>query len=146
HVINFDLPKFAEDYVHRIGRTGRAGADGIAVSFASQKDSLHLTRIERYTGQKIATHIISGLEPRIKPRFKSNGAKNTPSMNQKRKRSPFADYDNRPSFGAANSFNKSGNGQQQQQRGRPFDQNNRGNAFRSNGNSLKTAHYSARAK
>ena len=73
-------------------------------------------------------------------------------MNQKRKRSPFADYDNRPSFGAANSFNKSGNGQQQQQqqqqqqRGRPFDQNNRGNAFRSNGNSLKTAHYSARAK
>lgn len=146
HVINFDLPKFAEDYVHRIGRTGRAGADGIAVSFASQKDNLHLTRIERYTGQKIATHIISGLEPRIKPRFKSNGAKSTPGVNQKRKRSPFTDYDNRPSFGAANSFNKSGNGQQQ--RGRSFDQNSRGNgnAFRNNGNSLKTAHYSARAK
>ncbi|GKS68105.1 superfamily II DNA and RNA helicase [Nitrosomonas sp. PY1] len=146
HVINFDLPKFAEDYVHRIGRTGRAGADGIAVSFASQKDSLHLTRIERYTGQKIAAHIISGLEPRIKPRFKSNGVRNTPGVNQKRKRSPFAEYDSRSSFGAANSFNKSGNGQQQQQRGR-FDQNNRGNnAFRSNGNNFKNAHYSARVK
>lgn len=63
HVINFDLPKFAEDYVHRIGRTGRAGASGIAVSFASSKDRIHLKRIERYTGQAIASHIIPGLEP-----------------------------------------------------------------------------------
>jgi superfamily II DNA/RNA helicase len=45
HVINFDLPKFAEDYVHRIGRTGRAGASGIAVSFASNRDALHLKKI-----------------------------------------------------------------------------------------------------
>ena len=35
HVINYDLPKVAEDYVHRIGRTGRAGASGIAISFAA---------------------------------------------------------------------------------------------------------------
>ncbi len=78
HVINFDLPKFAEDYVHRIGRTGRGGASGIAVSFASSRDAAHLKKIERYTGQPIAAHTIPGLEPKYKPRppkpgFKSNG-------------------------------------------------------------------------
>ncbi|MDP3282002.1 MAG: DEAD/DEAH box helicase, partial [Nitrosomonas sp.] len=80
HVINFDLPKFAEDYVHRIGRTGRAGAAGIAVSFASNRDSAHLTKIERYTGQRIASHIIPGLEPRIKQRPQSSGFNGAPSV------------------------------------------------------------------
>ncbi|MFO7578830.1 DEAD/DEAH box helicase [Nitrosomonas halophila] len=68
HVINFDLPKFAEDYVHRIGRTGRAGASGIAVSFASDKDGIHLKRIEKFTGNRIESHVIPGMEPRFKPR------------------------------------------------------------------------------
>jgi len=74
HVINFDLPKFAEDYVHRIGRTGRAGAAGIAVSFASNKDGIHLKRIERYTGHPIASHIVPGLEPRSKASRQHNDA------------------------------------------------------------------------
>ena len=68
HVINFDLPKFAEDYVHRIGRTGRAGASGIAVSFASNRDAMNLKKIERFTGQPIKTHTIEGMEPKFKPR------------------------------------------------------------------------------
>ncbi|MBY0578649.1 MAG: DEAD/DEAH box helicase [Burkholderiales bacterium] len=68
HVINFDLPKFAEDYVHRIGRTGRAGATGIAISFASGRDAMHVKKIERFTGQQIATHVIEGLEPKFKNR------------------------------------------------------------------------------
>ena len=68
HVINFDLPKFAEDYVHRIGRTGRAGASGIAVSFASNRDAMNLKKIERFTGQPIQAHTIAGLEPKFKPR------------------------------------------------------------------------------
>ncbi len=51
HVINYDLPKNAEDYVHRIGRTGRAGATGIAISFASGKEVDSLRQIERYIGQ-----------------------------------------------------------------------------------------------
>ena len=68
HVINFDLPKFAEDYVHRIGRTGRAGATGVAVSFASNRDGVHLQKIERYTGQSILAHTITGMEPKFKPR------------------------------------------------------------------------------
>ncbi len=72
HVINFDLPKFAEDYVHRIGRTGRAGASGIAVSFASGKDGIHLKRIERFTGNRFEFQVIPGMEPRTKPRFNRN--------------------------------------------------------------------------
>ena len=68
HVVNFDLPKFAEDYVHRIGRTGRAGATGTSVSFASNRDALHLKKIEQFTGQKIQAHTIAGLEPKFKPR------------------------------------------------------------------------------
>jgi len=68
HVINFDLPKFAEDYVHRIGRTGRAGATGIAVSFASNRDAMNLKKIERFTGQPIKAHTVEGMEPKFKPR------------------------------------------------------------------------------
>jgi superfamily II DNA/RNA helicase len=68
HVINFDLPKFAEDYVHRIGRTGRGGSSGIAISFASNRDAQLLKRIERYTEQSIKMHTIEGLEPKYKLR------------------------------------------------------------------------------
>jgi superfamily II DNA/RNA helicase len=63
HVINFDLPKAAEDYVHRIGRTGRAGASGIAISFASNKELSYLERIERYIGKSLPEQQIPGLEP-----------------------------------------------------------------------------------
>ena len=75
HVINFDLPKFAEDYVHRIGRTGRGGASGISVSFASNRDALHLKKIEQYTGQRIDAHTVAGLEPKFKPRPASPGGR-----------------------------------------------------------------------
>ncbi|MBI5437193.1 MAG: DEAD/DEAH box helicase [Nitrosomonadales bacterium] len=78
HVINFDLPKFAEDYVHRIGRTGRAGASGIAVSFASNRDALHLKKIERYTGQSINTHTVAGMEPKFKPRSQPSSSRGKP--------------------------------------------------------------------
>lgn len=53
HVINFDLPMTGEDYVHRIGRTGRAGAMGVAFSFASKRDRQKLRDIEKFTGQVI---------------------------------------------------------------------------------------------
>ncbi|NLI82408.1 MAG: DEAD/DEAH box helicase [Deltaproteobacteria bacterium] len=63
HVINFDLPRYAEDYVHRIGRTGRAGESGIAISFASRGDLSFLDRIERYIGKNVPLQVIPGLEP-----------------------------------------------------------------------------------
>ncbi len=63
HVINYDLPKFAEDYVHRIGRTGRAGRQGIAISFAAHNERFALRRIEQFTGHRIEASVIAGLEP-----------------------------------------------------------------------------------
>lgn len=63
HVINFDLPRLAEDYVNRIGRTGRNGESGIAISFASQGELGYLDRIERYIGRALTMHVIPGLEP-----------------------------------------------------------------------------------
>ncbi|MHC1727489.1 MAG: DEAD/DEAH box helicase [Syntrophobacteraceae bacterium] len=63
HVINFDLPRSAEDYVNRIGRTGRADESGIAISLASRADLPYLDRIERYIGQNLKLHVIPGLEP-----------------------------------------------------------------------------------
>ncbi|MBU0483760.1 MAG: ATP-dependent RNA helicase RhlB [Proteobacteria bacterium] len=53
HVINYTLPYEPEDYVHRIGRTGRAGASGISISFASEDDAFYLPEIEKYIGQKL---------------------------------------------------------------------------------------------
>jgi ATP-dependent RNA helicase RhlB len=53
HVVNFDLPQDAEDYVHRIGRTGRAGATGRAISLADEEYVYSLEEIEKYIGQKI---------------------------------------------------------------------------------------------
>lgn len=53
HVFNYDLPQSAEDYVHRIGRTGRAGACGDAISFACEEYAFHLPEIEAFLGQRI---------------------------------------------------------------------------------------------
>ena len=74
HVINYDLPKVAEDYVHRIGRTGRAGASGIAISFAAPDDAAQIKQIERYTGSAIERHVIAGLEPRAHSRTSAAAA------------------------------------------------------------------------
>jgi ATP-dependent RNA helicase RhlB len=54
HVVNFDLPYEAEDYVHRIGRTGRAGAEGTAVSFACEDESFTIPEIEKYIGEDLS--------------------------------------------------------------------------------------------
>lgn len=146
HVINFDLPKFAEDYVHRIGRTGRAGASGIAVSFASNRDGMHLTKIERYTGQRITSHEIPGLEPRVKPRVQHGGFKgaNAPSVTQKRKRSPFASNNPRQ-FNAAPGSDANGNRSGGQQGRRSFGQDSRPGSHR-NGSSAGSGHHFARPK
>jgi ATP-dependent RNA helicase RhlE len=53
HVVNFDVPAYAEDYIHRIGRTGRATAAGDAITFVSPGEKDQLTRIERFIGSKI---------------------------------------------------------------------------------------------
>ncbi len=63
HVVNYDLPHVAEDYVHRIGRTGRAGVEGEAVSLVSHEDRPLMTAIERLMNRKVEARVIQGFEP-----------------------------------------------------------------------------------
>ncbi|MEZ4791959.1 MAG: DEAD/DEAH box helicase [Gelidibacter sp.] len=63
HVVNFELPNIPEDYVHRIGRTGRAGASGEAVSLVSADETSFLRDIEKLVGQRIPMEIVEGFEP-----------------------------------------------------------------------------------
>ena len=63
HVVNFELPMVASDYVHRIGRTGRAGVDGIAVSLVCVDEGQLLGDIERLLGHAIPVDVIPGFEP-----------------------------------------------------------------------------------
>jgi superfamily II DNA/RNA helicase len=118
HVFNFDLPMVAEDYVHRIGRTGRAGRKGTAVSFVGPDDWSKLSGIERLTGKRLERDVIDGLEPRSsEPRPGSsrgkgnyrgagNGARNG------KKAGPKVSYKKRGKSGdrkAASANGKSGN-------------------------------------
>ena len=63
HVINFELPNIPEDYVHRIGRTGRAGASGEALSLVSADETSFLRDIEKLIEMKLPVQIIEGFEP-----------------------------------------------------------------------------------
>lgn len=62
HVINYDVPQHPEDYVHRIGRTGRAQATGDALTLMVAEDRMHMASIERYIGQKIARVKLEGFD------------------------------------------------------------------------------------
>ncbi len=107
HVINFDLPKVAEDYVHRIGRTGRAGNTGIAVSFASMADRRHLYSIERLTGQRLEAEVIPGLEPQM--RAPKPGAPHKKPFGGKPRSNGNSGARNGNYFGNRNAGNGNGN-------------------------------------
>ena len=62
-VVNYDLPRSAVDYVHRIGRTGRAGENGLAVSFVSAETEAHFRLIEKRQGQPVPREQVAGFEP-----------------------------------------------------------------------------------
>ena len=64
HVINYGLPMKAEDYVHRIGRTGRAGKNGLAITLGERMDTGMIRRIQQFTTQNIPVRTIEGLEPK----------------------------------------------------------------------------------
>ncbi|CAN7517942.1 DEAD/DEAH box helicase [Acidovorax sp. LjRoot129] len=67
HVFNFGLPMKAEDYTHRIGRTGRAGRDGLAITFAEFRDRRKIYDIESYSRQQFKAEVIPGMEPSQRP-------------------------------------------------------------------------------
>ncbi len=66
-VVNYDLPRSAVDYVHRIGRTGRAGASGLALSFVSAATEAHLRLIEKRQGIALVREVMAGFEPTQAP-------------------------------------------------------------------------------
>jgi superfamily II DNA/RNA helicase len=87
HVFNFDLPMVAEDYIHRIGRTGRGGASGTAVALVGPQDWDKLARIERLTQSPISRRTVEGLEPKFpepKP-FAKRGKGHGKGFGQKRR-------------------------------------------------------------
>jgi ATP-dependent RNA helicase RhlE len=63
HVVNFELPNIPEDYIHRIGRTGRAGASGEAISLVCGEEITYLRDIEKLVGLKISSEVLEGFEP-----------------------------------------------------------------------------------
>jgi len=67
HVVNYDLPHVAEDYVHRIGRTGRAGTEGEAVSLVGAEDRPLMAAIERLMNRKVESRVIAGFETGAAP-------------------------------------------------------------------------------
>ncbi len=80
HVINYGMPMKAEDYVHRIGRTGRAGRNGLAVTLAERNDTDMVRRIQTFTTQPIPVTTIGGLEPKNpQPQVKTFRAGGRPS-------------------------------------------------------------------
>ena len=84
HVINFELPNISEDYVHRIGRTGRAGASGEAISLVSADETTFLRDIEKLIDMKIEVEILEGFEP--DPNASTEPIKPGQNRNQNRNR------------------------------------------------------------
>lgn len=142
HVFNYGLPMKAEDYTHRIGRTGRAGRDGLAVTFAEFRDRRKIFDIEGYSHQQFKAEVIPGLEP--VQRFPQGGSRSQgdfgggrggPSRDRKfgggagagrggfggNDRGGFGGGDRERNFGGASGFND-----RQRVQGRPGDDRGHG--------------------
>ena len=117
HVVNFELPNVPEDYVHRIGRTGRAGREGIALSLVCVDENDYLRGIERLISQKIPKEVVEGFEvdPNIKAEpINQGGGRGRRGGGQKR----------------ASSNNRNGGGEQ-----KPSNSRNRSRQRNRNSNS-----------
>ncbi len=103
HVINFEIPNIPEDYVHRIGRTGRAGASGEAISLVSADETSYLKDIEKLLGFRIESDIVEGFEP-------DPNASTEPEKRQQRQgRNPSRNHTNSRSSGGNNSRRRQNN-------------------------------------
>ena len=95
HVINYEIPNISEDYVHRIGRTGRAGANGVAISLVDNDELAYIRDIEKLTKQKFEKEIIEGYEP--------------PHIDEKDIKAPKGNQGQNRSRGSRNPNSKPGN-------------------------------------
>ena len=101
HVINYGLPMKAEDYVHRIGRTGRAGRNGLAITLGERMDVGMIRRIQQFTTQNIPVAVVEGLEPKS-PEPKMFAARGEGAPAGRFGGKPFG----KPGFGPGKSFGK----------------------------------------
>ena len=120
-VINYDLPMVAEDYIHRIGRTGRAGAEGLAVSLVAQDESGLLRDIRRLLKQDIAIENIAGFEPAQPLRLDGPGSNARPTFGKPKS------HARRPHAHAPNTKHSAGNKQHRHSRGQRDTRNARFN-------------------
>jgi ATP-dependent RNA helicase SrmB len=101
HVINFDMPRGSDLYVHRIGRTGRAGAKGTAISIVEAHDFEKIGKVERYTKEPFKARVIDGLRPKNKaPKVVKKQKVKTPGKGKGKKvkaKSKFKKKTTRPS-------------------------------------------------
>ena len=123
HVVNFELPNISEDYVHRIGRTGRAGANGEAVSLVSADETTFLRDIEKLIGQSIPKVVVEGFEP--DPNASTEPIKRGQGRQQSQK-SGTASHSNSP-------FNDSKSGNNNRKSKRNHSRNRNRNRNRRNG-------------
>ncbi|MFC1484002.1 DEAD/DEAH box helicase [Candidatus Neomarinimicrobiota bacterium] len=79
YVVNYDIPQVAEDYVHRIGRSGRAGSNGVAITLVCRDEGQLLSDIEEVLRQRIPVEVIPGFNEESKPRPQVNGRPTSPS-------------------------------------------------------------------
>jgi ATP-dependent RNA helicase RhlE len=107
-VINFDLPMVAEDYVHRIGRTGRAGADGLALSLVSHDESGLLRDIRKLLNQDIAINEVAGFELSVPLRLDAHAPRPKQGQRQQRPQQRQGGASHRPH---GHAQNKSGTGE-----------------------------------
>lgn len=94
HVFNFDLPRCGADYTHRIGRTGRAGACGVAMSFVGAKEHSLIKQIELFIKQELSPQVIAGLEPSFDVRKRSSFGSKKPTSNYGNNKKRFASQAN----------------------------------------------------
>ena len=97
HVVNFELPNISEDYIHRIGRTGRAGASGGAISLVSADERIYLRDIEKLVGMRIPSERLEGFEPteqviEEQPKQQKKVQVNTSNSNNNRNRNRNRNY------------------------------------------------------
>jgi ATP-dependent RNA helicase RhlE len=139
HVVNYDMPHVAEDYVHRIGRTGRAGVEGEAVSLVSPEDRPLMAAIERLINRSVEQRVIDGFAPGARgeaqqdqPRREQRQPQGRPQQQQQRhsrgQQQPRRG-DGQPQRHRANGQQQAvrGNGEQQPVRGNGQQQPRRGN-------------------
>jgi ATP-dependent RNA helicase RhlE len=119
HVVNYDLPHVAEDYVHRIGRTGRAGAEGEAVSLVSHEDRPLMAAIEKLMNRKVESRVIAGFEPGTASSRPAERTEHRRQPQQQRQRRPQQQRRDQPRQGQQRPQ------QRQQQPRRPARHNGR---------------------